>query len=293
MAVHAASQKESARQPFTPIVIFIDIGDRLPEDGDSRRDVEALAEEHIAVVLCSSMTRAQLEAYKDELGIEHPFVCESGAAVLIPHEYFPFGVLCNRDLPGHQVIEFGRPYEEVVALLRRTAVRLNIRVIGFNDLSVERVASECGVSLSQAHLAKLREYDEPFRILDDRPDVHDRLWRALQASRLTCTYHGAYEHVGSPVDIATGVHLLTTLYRRAYGGVVTAAIGTTLSSASFLHRVKFPFVVETGQSRDHLITRVPRLQTITSNGTWLVAAREVAALVRERHAAAHPSWPAE
>ena len=34
--------------------------------------------------------------------------------------------------------------------------------VGFADLSVEQVASVCGLTVAQATLAKRRDYDEPF-----------------------------------------------------------------------------------------------------------------------------------
>ena len=70
------------------------------------------------------------------------------------------------DIAGYGVVEFGKPYAEVVALLHRAADRLGIKVVGFSDLSVEDVAIDCDPPLLQARLAGLRKYNEPFRVVN-------------------------------------------------------------------------------------------------------------------------------
>jgi mannosyl-3-phosphoglycerate phosphatase len=204
--------------------------------------------------------------------------------VLVPHGYFPFDVPCDRELTGYHVIEFGRPYAEVVTLLHRTAMRLGIQVIGFGGLSVEQVADACGLSLSKARLAKLREYDEPFRLVNAAPDARDRLWRALHATRLGCTHHASYEHVGAWVDKGTSVTLLTTWYRRAFGTIVTVGLGSAANSAALLHRVTLPFVAEAvavGFSAQSM-PGIPRLHVAANRGAWLEAILDLARRARER-----------
>jgi len=75
------------------------------------------------------------------------------AAVLIPDGYFSFEVPCDRRLPGYHVIEFGRPYAEVVEVLHRTADRLEIGVVGFSDQSVEQV-----VDAQREQITRVRDH---------------------------------------------------------------------------------------------------------------------------------------
>lgn len=210
------------------VVVFADIDEaflKQPCANQSAHAAEMLASERIALVLCSSMTRAQLELAQQELGICEPLICESGAAILIPEGYFPFDVLHDRDLPGYQVIEFGCPYPEVVARLHRIADRLHTPVVGFSDETVDQIAEERGLSLSHARLAKLREYDEPFRLARPSPASRNRLGRALRASGLACVSHGSMDHVGAPVDREVAANLLSTLYRRTFDAIVTTSFG--------------------------------------------------------------------
>ncbi len=104
-------------------------------------------------------------------------------------------------------------------------------MIGFSDMSVEQVAAECGLSLSHAHLAKLRDYDEPFRLMNPSNLLHDRLWRSLHNGRLSCTYRAQFEHVGAPVARRIGVAFLINLYRRVFASTLTVDLRSAPSTA--------------------------------------------------------------
>jgi mannosyl-3-phosphoglycerate phosphatase len=269
------------------VVVYADIGERFLAGSTAAAsvDVEAiLATERMALVLCSSMTRAEIETIQQEIGIRQPFVCESGAAVMIPDGCFPFDVPCHRTIPGYSVIEFGRPYTEVVGLLRRTAARLAIPVVGFNDQSVEEVARDCELSLAHARLAKLREYDEPFRLVHPSPDERHRLWRALRAAGLCCTTTGSHEHVGAPVSKRVGISMLTNLFRRRNPSLVTAGLGMAGRSTDLLQCVQVPFVAETrvtGRTAFPL-ARFPRIDGAMDRSELIDTLLEVARRARQR-----------
>jgi mannosyl-3-phosphoglycerate phosphatase len=143
-------------------------GDRnSPEFAAATEALKLLARCGIPLVLCSSRTRAEIARIQQDLGIVQPFVSENGAALFVPEGYFAFAPQGAQRRQGFEVVEFGRPYSEAVAALRATAASLGVQVIGFSDMSIADVARECGLSLSQARLAKLREYAEPFRIPDN------------------------------------------------------------------------------------------------------------------------------
>jgi predicted mannosyl-3-phosphoglycerate phosphatase (HAD superfamily) len=72
---------------------------------------------------------------------------------------------------AYDVLAFGAPHQHVIEALRRTAQTLRTEVRSFNDMPVQEVADECGLSLAEARLAQLREYDEPFRILEADPAI--------------------------------------------------------------------------------------------------------------------------
>jgi mannosyl-3-phosphoglycerate phosphatase len=273
-------------KPPIPVVVFADVSQAFFDDeGAEPRSGgadEILARESIMFVLSSSMTRAELESRQRQLGIRQPFICENGAAVLVPHGYFSFRVPFDRDLTGHHVIEFGRPYADVVTALRTTSTRVGVPVVSYSDLSVEEVANESGLSLAQARLAKLREYDEPFRLLNPTRGAHNRLWRALRAERLSCTYRAAHEHVGSPVDKGNCVGVLIGLYRRAFGTCLPVGLGS--SYRTLLHRVTLVFAPHShnGAWNGHAIRQMPRPHWTANDSRWTESIVDLARRARGR-----------
>jgi mannosyl-3-phosphoglycerate phosphatase len=270
-----------------PVVVFADVDEAFLAGQSSPAPPnieEMLAREQVTLVLSSSMTRAELDACQQMLGIRCPFICESGAAVLVPHQHFPFDVPRDRDLPGYHVIEFGRLYSEVVTVLHRTAARLEVPVIGFSDLSVEQVANERGLSLSHARLAKLREYDEPFRLVNVTPDAHNRLWRGLRGAGLTRTYDGYFEHVGAPIDKGLGVNVLSSLYRRAFGPLIAVGLSSVNNSVALRYSVKWPFIAEPAAAMPGTLSgpRISRVHMDTDRAAWVETILHLADRARER-----------
>jgi mannosyl-3-phosphoglycerate phosphatase len=271
-------------QPMPPIVVFSDLDDSLFEphafsvDASARRALNRLEHQQIPLVFSSSRTRAEIELIHQELGINHPFVSEGGAAVFLPRGYFAFRAAESIDVSGYDTIQFGRPYAEVVTVLRRSAGRLGVSVLGFSDMSVADVALDYEVPLLQARLAKLRDYSELFRVADCTPGAILRLVKALRAAGFGCTCRGRYHHVGAlHHDVSS--HFLRGLFRRAFGQVVTVAFGDHRGAASLLRHADIPLVVRSNNADETtcLLANVPaaRLSAVDSVGAWAETILEI------------------
>lgn len=218
-----------------------------------------LARARVPLVFCSSKTRAEIRVVQQELGVHHPFVAENGGALYIPAGYFGVDVSHARVSSGYDVIQYGRPYREVVEALGRASRRARIPVTGFSEMSVEDVARECGMTLLRAGLAKLREYDEPFRIRESGSDVRRRLVRALNAEGLRCSAGSRFDHAGAHADKGLPVRLLTILYQRSMGPVRTIGLGDAANDVPLLRQVDVPVVVRgaSGDESARVLARVP------------------------------------
>lgn len=77
-------------RPLPPILVFCDLDDTLFDsrafsvDASARRALDRIQSEHVPLVFYSTRTRAELELIQQALGITHPFISESGAAVFFP-----------------------------------------------------------------------------------------------------------------------------------------------------------------------------------------------------------------
>ena len=80
-------------RPHPSVVVCSDIDALLDASSAAgfaaaARRLAPLADDKVALVLCSGRTRAELERVYQELGCTHPFVCEQGAAAFVPEGYF-------------------------------------------------------------------------------------------------------------------------------------------------------------------------------------------------------------
>jgi mannosyl-3-phosphoglycerate phosphatase family protein len=235
-------------RPLHPVVVFSDVDavladPRQPAFRSAGRLLQQLVVTGVALVLCSNKTRAEVEFIQQVLGLTDPFICENGAAVFIPVGCFPSGIPGALELPGYDTVAFGRAYADVVDALHRTSERLRVGIVGFNDMSIEAVARECGISLLHARLAKLREYEERFKVVDRSPVAISRLVKALNAAGLRCINGNPFHYVGAPVDHCPGVSLLNNLYRRADAGVQTIAVTDMLGERNLGSLVDYRIMV--------------------------------------------------
>ena len=79
--------------------------------------LQVLEEMRVPVVFASSKTRAEMLALRKELGNEHPFIVENGAAVLIPEGYFLKAPEHTELRDGYWVRELAPPRQQWAAPL--------------------------------------------------------------------------------------------------------------------------------------------------------------------------------
>jgi mannosyl-3-phosphoglycerate phosphatase len=234
----------------------------------ARRALRLLAHEDIPLVLCSSRTRAELESMQLALDIRHPLIAENGSVLYLPRGYFP-SVTDDAGNQGYGALPFGQPYWRVVEVLRYTAESLGIEVRGFNDMSIQEVADELGVSMAEARLSKLREHDEPFRILRSDPAMRSRLFTALRRAGLRCVVGARFNHVVAGPDIRTALRTLTALYRYEWADaeVRTVGVGGGIVDAVLLQTVNVPVVVLNPEADGaRVLRKVPRARMTQTTG---------------------------
>ena len=204
------------------LVVVTDIDDSLLEPGaralaSERAALDFLAERGIPLVINSSRTHAEIERIQETLRLLTPSISEHGSALFIPPGCFPsIPDRAARAVGGH-VIEFGRPYHEVVEAVRITGRELGVEIVGFADLTIEDAARELGVSDVEAQLAKLREYTELIRIADETDARRSHVLNALRRRGLRCWPIGRHHLVSATRDRAESLLTLKALWRHGWG----------------------------------------------------------------------------
>lgn len=192
----------------------------------------------IPLILCSSKTRAEIEASRLRMRNDHPFISENGGGIFIPPGYFP-ATLDATSFDGYQLITLGTPYAEIRSCFVSLRKRLGAKVRGFADMTAEEVADLTGLSCEAASLAKQRDFDEPF-IFDGAPD--QRFLHAIEDAGLRWT-QGRIFHILGNHDKGGAVAILKSLYEQEYGEIFSIGLGDGFNDLPMLQAVDCPVLV--------------------------------------------------
>lgn len=227
------------------IVLFTDLdGTLLDAESYSFEGAGPALEElrrlEIPLVACTSKTASETRHYLTRLEIDAPFIVESGAGVYLPEKSFP-GVGERRD--GFRLVRLGVPYAEVLEGMAEIRAHTGGAVRGFHDMTPDEIARETGLPAELAALAKGREFDEPFRLLHDRPEWPSEL-EALAGRRGLCLSKGGrFWHLHGDTDKGRAVELVISLYRNLWGQVATIGAGDSEMDLPLLEAVEVPILV--------------------------------------------------
>jgi len=241
-------------------LVFTDLDGTLLEHetysfDSARPALERLQRLGIPLVLTTSKTRAEVEVWRERLSNHDPFVVENGGAVFVPQACFPFLPAQSVARGPYDAIEFGDRYETLVEALTEAAREAGCTVRGFHQMTAEEVGAACGLPLEEARLAKQREYDEVFEIMDETRTA--ALLQAIAGKGKRWTRGGRFYHITGNNDKAAAVTAVRELYEKAFGEVTTVGLGDGMNDAPFLNGVGVPILIRS-HSAAELQAAVPR-----------------------------------
>lgn len=207
----------------------------------------------IPVVLVTSKTFAEVVPVRRELSNDDPFIVENGAAVFARPGHPALNSALFRQDGEYEVAEIGTRYEDLVRILSVAAQESRCIVRGFSDMSAAEVSRECGFSLDQAQLAKARDFDEPFHLIEG--DLAS-LRYAVERRGARLARGGRFFHITGLNDKETAVGLLMDAYRRE-GPIETIGLGDGPHDVGFLHLVDHPILLDSPFA-DALHKQIPR-----------------------------------
>jgi len=186
----------------------------------------------IPLVLCSSKTRAEIEALRRRLDNAHPFIAENGGGIFVPRGYFAEEFEADA-FGDYRLIRLGMSYGEIRKRFVRLRERLGARMRGFADMTDDEVAALTGLSRDEARLARQRDFDEAF-VFDGAPD--ESFLKAIEADGLHWT-QGQFFHIMGDHDKGRAVKMLASLYRQQYGALTSIGLGDSLNDLPLLQAV--------------------------------------------------------
>ena len=239
-------------------VVFADL------DQTALPAVQALRAQGIPLVLVSSKTRAELEPIRRRLQHRDPFIVENGAAVFVPQGLFTFPLERVRTKSSYDVIELGMPYHMLRDVLKQIEDAVETPLHGFGDLSVDEIMQITGLSHTDATLATIREYDEPF-LLEGPQAVVEEVCRQIVVRGLRWTKSGRLFHLSGDNDKGEAIELLMRCYQREQrlrlqpDPVESVGIGDSIADVPLLAVVDHPILVQKPDGTFDTDVLLPRL----------------------------------
>ena len=241
----------------TRVVVFTDLDGTLLNEKYEFEDVmpivARLLDSRVPVVFCSSKTRAEIEYYREKLGINDPFVSENGAAIFIPKGYFKLKHNYTKQTDRYDIIELGITYSvirEKLDIIRKTSA---VKIIGFGDMTAEEISKDSGLPLNLAELAKQREYTEPFIIQQGSPK-----FSAIEKEGLHYTTGGKYFQLTGEHNKGKAVSILKELYAQESQKLITVGVGNHINDIEMLTVVDMPFMVPKMEELQSVWDRISR-----------------------------------
>ncbi len=201
------------------LIVFSDLdGSLLDHDSydwqAARPALEIIRDRDIPLVLVSSKTIAELDAYRAQLELRHPVVAENGAAMHIPDDYFPRSATFSSGAMRRAQLQLA--YTEV-----KMANAFNCEA--FYELGVAGIMRATGLTEQQAIHANERSASEPILWLDS-DDRAAQFEQQMNVRGLRCIRGGRFLHLMGDTGKAAVVRELMDAYARKWPGKALTSV---------------------------------------------------------------------
>ena len=194
----------------------------------------------IPLILTTSKTKAEILWWQEKLQIHAPFICENGSALYIPQNYDNLTLKAYPPTDGWHCIVLGKKYDFSIAYLASIANKY--KITGFAHLDTQTISKLTNLTPAQVHLAKSREFSEPF--IMDEPELVDILKEEAALYGLSITKGGRFFHcLGHGANKGAAMGILTSIYRRHDFEVHTIALGDSPNDLSMLQNAQTPIII--------------------------------------------------
>ena len=277
-----AENRVSGMRDRPLLVVFTDLDGTLLDHhtygwDEARPALERCKSLRVPVIMASSKTRAELEVLRRELSLSAPFIAENGGGVFFPPEMAqgpPSDAFMDRGLWKWSL---GLPYSRVVKALQGMREELGLDLRGYRDMTIEEISRSTGLGREAAGLSAMREYDEPFMVVDEGPGDREALMENALRRGLMVSAGGRFYHLQGGNDKGRAMEKLLSWYEAQAKEVVSVALGDSPNDFSMLERARHPVLVRSERDFPGVKEQIPRLRVTREKGPrgWNEAVLEI------------------
>lgn len=192
--------------------------------------LEYLKKNQIPLIIVTSKTFDEVVELQKKLNISSPFIIENGAGIFIPTN------------EKYKKISLGHEYKATLKTFEKYSQVFKMR--GFNNLSVEEIATLTSLPYEKAVMAKKRTYSEPF-ILEDENSLQD-LKDMANKDGFDVVKGGRFYHlITRGQDKANAIKELVKIYKESQNREFkTVALGDGENDITMLSSVDYPVLIK-------------------------------------------------
>lgn len=268
--------------PSPRYIVFTDLDGTLLDHHtysykESLPGLELLRQENIPLVFCSAKTRAEQASYRDMLHLHDPFIVENGGAIFAESGYFRQSHGFTPTNNGLEVLPLARPYAEVRRILAEVRAELNLPVRGYGDMTAEEVATLVDLDRDAATRARQREFEETV-VTQLSDSDRERFRGALAGFGVSMTSGARFISISTANDKGRAVRLLTEMFRREHGEIVSVGIGDSWNDAPLLAATDVSLLVQRPKG-NWVALQVEGIRKINAVGPkgWALAMQQLVA----------------
>jgi mannosyl-3-phosphoglycerate phosphatase len=235
------------------VIIFTDLDGTLLDHSDYSYEaalpsLKRIKKAGIPLIITTSKTRSEVEFVQRKIGTAGPFIVENGGGIFIPESSNLKDIDGGKKKGRYTLVCLGKTYKDIRELFDKMALRFVIK--GFGDLTATEIAALTGLSETEAHRARRREFTEPF-FAGNTDDIHAIEEYAFSLG-LKVTQGGRFYHlIDANQDKGAAVRKMIDIYRSNVkpATIASIGIGDGANDLSMLEEVDIPVLIPNPQSR--------------------------------------------
>ncbi len=198
----------------------------------------------IPIILVSSKSAAEIEIYRQKMGIPDPYVSENGGAVFIPVGYFKEKPEDCIQKGNYHVRKLATPLSLLAHKIKSFKECTANEIILFDELTDKELIQIAKIPSEEVEYARQRNYDLPF-IVKNRSTLHDEdIFKCAAQHHLSILKGGRFFHILLGSDKGRAVEYLIGEYSRFHRNVTSIGIGDSRNDLELLIAVNTAVAVQ-------------------------------------------------
>ncbi|ODN65501.1 Glucosyl-3-phosphoglycerate/mannosyl-3-phosphoglycerate phosphatase [Methylophaga muralis] len=202
--------------PKASLLVFTDLDGSLLDHHNYRHDeadpvLERLKQLQIPLIPVSSKTQSEIEQISESLENPHPFICENGAAVFIPVNYFSNQPTDTKTSGKYWIKEFVQPRSHWQSIIKSVEPLFNDDFTTFAQAGIDGIIAMTGLDVHAAARAARRQYGEALA-WHGNPRKQKQFIEEVRKRGAQVLIGGRFMHVSGQCDKGKAIQWLKQVY---------------------------------------------------------------------------------